>query len=229
MSNESLKAYHAAELFHLPARIFNEKLVSSLEEKGVKVFSPQRDGFEFTHLVSVLGKTLSEEDLDYAMQTIIYAYDILSITRADVVVARFDEPPDPGVDTEVLIANSLGVPVVAYRTDVRTPYGGPSDKYGGMHSFPVKNSRVIILQESSLSPSDDLDILTEKIFQEIREVHKQEERVTPAFLYETAEIAKVLFEGIGDIHSEKGLEELANRCVENRELLKNFGPRAIGI
>src|SRR3990167_10689111 len=96
------KIYHAAELFHLPARGFNEKLVESFEKNGITVFSPQRDGFEFTRLVGALEALLPPQALDQAMQTIIYTYDVFSISKSDVVIARFDEPPDPGVDTEVL-------------------------------------------------------------------------------------------------------------------------------
>ncbi len=102
------------------------------------------------------------------MQTIIYAYDLLSVSQSDVVLARFDEPPDPGVDTEVLIANTLGIPVIAYRTDVRSPYGTSSDKYGGMHSFPVKTSEMIIIHESSTSAQKDMSALSERLVSEIK-------------------------------------------------------------
>lgn len=228
--SKSERVYHAAELFHLPARYFNAALVSSLENEGIPVFSPQRDGFEFSQFGTVLSKYLSPEEIEKSLNVLIYAYDIRSLWKSDVVVARFDEPPDPGVDTEVLFANIAGIPVVVYRTDVRSPYGNYSDKFAGVHSFPIKESEVFIIKESSSSSEKDLQDLVRKIVAEVKTVLEsappRDKEKPPETYKEIFEIIDTLFEGI-DIHTEDGLADLAKRYIEHKKLMDAFGPRVV--
>ena len=227
MNRENLNIYHAAELFNLPARLFNEKLVDSFESNGLKVFSPQRDGFEFTQLENSLReKKISPELIEQTISTVIYAFDIFSIYKSDLIIARFDEPQDPGVDTEVLVANSLKIPVIGYRTDVRSPYGSTNDKNGGMHSFPIRTSEVFIIQPSSLLIKKDFEDLTSSILKNINEINstKRTNLDIPEFLQPTIKIASLLFDGIGNLHSPKGIEELISRCQKYQELINSFGP-----
>ena len=229
-SSERERVYSAAELFHLPARFFNDALVEGLENEGISVFSPQRNGFEFSQLGTVLAKYLPPEEIGEVLNVLIYAYDIKSMQESDVVVARFDEPSDPGVDTEVLFANVADIPVVAYRTDVRSPYGNYSDRFAGMHSFPIKESQVFIIQESSNSSRKDLQNLVGKIVAEVKTVLKsaslRDKEKIPKAYKKIFEIIDVLFEGI-DIHTEEGLIEVVKRYTEHKELLHAFGPRVV--
>jgi nucleoside 2-deoxyribosyltransferase len=232
MPAEKVNVYHAAEMFNLPARLFNARVVEELQRRGKKVFSPQRDGFEFTQLISRLQRNFSEEEIGEITNVVIFAFDVLSISKADLVLARVDEPPDPGVDTEILIADSLNIPVVAYRTDVRSPYGAITDRYAGMHSFPVKGAECIIIQGSSLSPEADMNSLIERIISETNTVSltsgkTENEDDIPASLRPALTIAHQLFDGIEDIHSPEGLEEFTQRCSLHQEELGNFGPRVI--
>jgi nucleoside 2-deoxyribosyltransferase len=229
---KKIKIYHAADLFNLPARQFNETLVNAFEANNLEVFSPQRDGFEFTQLQeSLLKNKISNELIDQAVNTIIYTYDIFSLSKSDVAVARIDEPQDPGVDTEVLIANALGIPVINYRTDIRNPYGLPTDKYSGLHSFPIKTSKTFIIQKSSTSVEKDFQNLKKSILKEIDKVvvknSKKNNYIIPKFIQPTLEIASILFAGIDNIHSESGFKELINRCLKNKEKLIQFGPTVI--
>lgn len=231
MAAEQLgRAYSAAELFHLPARYFNDVLVENLEKTGISVFNPQRDGFEFSQLGPVLAEHLPQAEIEKALNSLIYLYDIQSIWQSDVVIARFDEPPDPGVDTEVLFAHHAGIPVVAYRTDVRHPYGNYSSKFAGMHSFPIKEAPVLILQPSSNSSQEDLEKLTAKIVQEVKIVLQntplRDKEKTPEAYQKTFEIINALFQGI-DIHTSAGLTELVKRFNEHKHLINDFGPRVV--
>ena len=59
------------------------------------------------------------------------------IFDSDVILANMDEPVDPGVVIECMVAKEMGKPVVQYRTDSRGPYGGLGDFNKGMHQFPL--------------------------------------------------------------------------------------------
>lgn len=224
------RAYHAAELFHLPARLFNEKLVFDLESLGFNVFSPQRDGFEFTQLGTTLAKYLPPEEIGKAINHIIFPYDVYSIYKSDVVIARYDEPSDPGVIDEVLIANALGIPAVIYRTDVRSPYGSFKDPDRGMHTFPINTSQVMILTYPGAgSTENELHDLAVQLVRAI-EVELNKHPATPPksipdFLKPTFNVIDILFKGIKDIHSPEGLEELAKRYQSHQKELENLGPR----
>lgn len=227
---KTISVYHAAALFNLADRLSNHSLVEKLEANGIKVFSPQRDGFEFSQLVKNLKSYLPEEKKDLALNVLIYTYDIQAVSQSDAVIARVDEPLDPGVDTEVLVANALGIPVIAYRTDVRSPYGAYSGRFGGMHSFPVKAAQSIIIQEPSLSPEEDFQALSDTILDQTKVVTlKKDSRqmIVPGFLSPAFKIAELLFKGIQDLHSPKGLEKLGRRCVKYDAVLRKFGPTAV--
>lgn len=224
------RAYFAAELFNLPARYFNDILVKGLEDKGIQAFSPQRDGFEFSQLAPVLARHLPSEEIETSLNVLIYAYDIKSIWESDLVVARFDEPPDPGVDAEVLFANVAKIPVIAYRTDVRSPYGNTSDKFAGMHSFPIKGSQILIIQNSSPSSEKDLEDLIGKIVTEaetlLQNIPQRNLEEVPEAYRKILKIANMLFEDV-NIHTEEGLAKIAKRYMEHVELMHKFGPLVV--
>ena len=73
-----------------------------------------------------------------AYAQIVYMIDIGKfIYESDVILANMDEPVDPGVVVECMVAKEMGKPVVQYRTDSRGPYGGLGEFNKGMHVFPL--------------------------------------------------------------------------------------------
>jgi nucleoside 2-deoxyribosyltransferase len=43
--------------------------------------------------------------------------------NSDILIANLDEPIDPGVVVEILLAKELKIPVIGYRSDLRSPFG----------------------------------------------------------------------------------------------------------
>lgn len=224
-------AYHGAEMFNLAARFFNDRLVAGVESHGIDVFSPQRDGFEFSELAKTLAKYLPPESIEKALHTIILTYDVKALPEKDVMIARHDEPQDPGVNYETFVSNAFGVPVIAYRTDVRSPYGRLDDPYGGMHTFPVCSSQAMIFAINGGKTTDEeVKNLTERLVNEIQNILSGDyprKRDTPFFLRPTFKAIHMLYDGIKDVHSPAGLEELVRRYKAHREELEKLGPRWI--
>lgn len=230
-----LEIYNAAELFNGPNTRFNTEVTAGLEVKGYVVFSPQRDGFDFITLQNALAELLPPEKMEEAVRKIIYSWDIICINKSDVVIARMDEPQDPGVIHEIDIAQALDVPVITYRTDTRSPYGSITDTYGGMHTFPIESSEVLIrLMMPSKTPEEakkDMDNLINILDYELVKIHKK--TISPSFLnypenfQKILEIGDVLFNGVYDIHSQEGLKEIAKRYLENSEQIDKFGPHVV--
>lgn len=115
--------YFAASLFNTKECLFNIEITKKLENRGHKVYLPQRDGFEFSHLIQELPKELSELEKSKAVAWVIYLADLAKLSQGTVCLANFDEPLDPGVLIEIMYAKQLGIPTIGYRCDSRTPFG----------------------------------------------------------------------------------------------------------
>jgi nucleoside 2-deoxyribosyltransferase len=230
-----LEIYNAAELFNGPNTRFNAEVTEGLEKKGYKVFSPQRDGFEFISLQNTLAEMLPSEKIEEAVRKIIYSWDITSISKSDVVIARIDEPQDPGVIHEIDLANALGVPIITYRTDSRSPYGSITDTYGGMHTFPIESSVALIRRlMPSKTPDEankDMNNLINLLDSELVKIQKKSSNSNilnyPDNIQEILKIGDMLFKGIDDINSKDGLKEITKRYLENSEQIDKFGPRVV--
>jgi len=230
-----IEIYNAAEMFNGPNTRFNTEITSGLERKGYKVFSPQRDGFEFTSLQNALAGLLPPEKIEEAVRKIIYCRDITSINKTDVVIARLDEPQDPGVISEIAAAEDLGVPVIAYRTDTRSPYGSVTDTFGGMHTFSIESSLTLIkvmMPSRTLDESKtDLDNLINLLNSELIKIHKkpinQDFQRHSKNIQKTLDIGKVLFDGIDNVNSQGGLKEVAKRYLGNPGQIDKFGPHVV--
>ena len=59
------------------------------------------------------------------------------IYDSDVILASMEEPLDPGVVVECMVAKEMGKPIIIYRTESRGPYGGYGEFNKGMHVFPI--------------------------------------------------------------------------------------------
>lgn len=57
--------------------------------------------------------------------------------QSDFVLANLDEPIDTGVLTEIMMAREMNIPVIGYRSDLRTPFGDLNSFYKGTHYFAL--------------------------------------------------------------------------------------------
>ncbi len=228
--------YPAAALFNARETYFNSQLVDRLEELGYKTNFPQRDGFEFGNLTKALSGKLQPDQIDFTVQNVIYFLDMgVFVPKSDVVLANLDEPLDEGVVIEASYAKLMGKFVIGLRTDVRSPYGTPNGNFGGMHFFPAYQSHKFIFHYMpSKTPKEreqQMDSLVQKIHQSIQSAGISHQEEIPDYarqnpnLYPIIEGAGLLFEGIDDIHSEKGLEVIASRYIKNKQGLEKLGPK----
>ena len=232
-----MEIYNAAELFNGPNTRFNAEVTAGLEARGYRVFNPQRDGFDFISLQEALAKILPEKKIEEAVRRIIYSWDIFAINKSDVLIARLDEPQDPGVVHEIDIAKALDIPIIAYRTDVRSPYGSITDIYGGMHTFPIEPAqalfRVQMPSKTLYEAKKDMDFLIGLLDAELVGTEKAPVRkdlsVSQEGIAGIVAIGKMLFSGVANIHSREGLKEIAKRYQENYGQINWFGPRVVNV
>jgi len=223
--------YPAAALFNARETYFNSQLVERLERLGYKINFPQRDGFEFGNLTKALSEKLQQDKIGSAVQNIIYFLDMgVFLPKSDVVLANLDEPLDEGVVVEASYAKLMGKFVIGLRTDVRSPYGTPKDNFGGMHFFPAYQAHQFL---SHYMPSktpeereEQMSSLVQIIHSTIQEAGISHHETIPNYvtnnpnLHLILEGGRILFNGIGDIHSKEGLKEIASRYVKNKEKLE---------
>lgn len=104
--------YFAGPLFSQAEKDYNLKLTKLLEERGYKVFLPQRDGFEAAQFV---GK--SEDELT----KMIFEKDVSEILKADIVFMVLDgRVPDEGACVELGIAYANNKRCYGVKTDTRS-------------------------------------------------------------------------------------------------------------
>ncbi|MFZ5954895.1 MAG: nucleoside 2-deoxyribosyltransferase [Nanoarchaeota archaeon] len=226
-NNEKTKIYFAASLFSMREISFNLELANELEKK-YNVFLPQRDGFEFNKLSDKLNGKLPPEELSQAVNTIIYIFDIgYNLPKSDIIVANLDEPIDSGVNVEICYSALMGLPVVAFRTDVRSPYGQLTDKTGGIHPFlPFQCKTFIKYTEDS---NNKIKSLSKKIAESIENMNIQYQKKLPDYVLSNPNIrpifkaSDILF-GNGNARS---LESISDLYIKNKSLLQNLFPRII--
>lgn len=81
--------------------------------------------------------TLTPEQVSSAYCWLTLLIDVgLYLANSDVCIANLDEELDPGVLIELMYAKMMGIPIVGFRTETRTPYGRPETCNKGMHIFP---------------------------------------------------------------------------------------------
>jgi len=233
--HEKIAIYHAAALFNGRELLFNSVLTEGLEKRGYKVNLPQRDGFEFGMLNKYLSKKLPKNEMDSALSTIIYLLDVGHfIPKSDVVLANLDEPLDEGVVVEISYARILSKFVIGMRTDVRSPFGNLSDPLKGMHFFPAYQCNKFISHDLPCRTPDELEAQINSL------INKIDNTIKIANIFPQAPLsnlvlsnpkvsivlnnAKLLFSGISDRHSDKGLEEIAARYVKYKDKFKPIVP-----
>jgi len=216
--------YHAAPLFNWPDQVFNLKLTEKLKTFGYNVFLPQTEGFLFAELEDFLKKVLPKNEVSNAVNHIIYFLDKgWFLGRSDLCLARLDEPIDEGVVDEINFSKMIGIPVVGFRTDVRTPYGSAKNDTGGMHFFPAYTCDKFILSPPEFNSlkieNSKLGQLVEKIDQAFRGMAILERNYSCPLVEKVGEVSKKLFDGIQDIHSEEGLKAVAERYSNHKKYI----------
>jgi len=228
--------YFGGALFNGADNLFNISLAKKLEklsigqdEKKYKVILPQTMGFEFGRLHTALLEVLPSEEVMSAVQNVIYVLDIGKFLPNTYMIARCDEPLDPGVDIELAISHFYGNFNIGYRTDVRSPYGSSTDGFGGMHFFPGFMCDAFIVSPMPCRTLKESDGGIEKLACEINMIIDAVEKDKSSFrwrspsykcIVEIEDYAKLLFDGITDMHSTEGMKEIASRYVKYKEVLK---------
>lgn len=117
-----MRIYFAAPLFNAAEQRFNARLTWQLEERGHRVFLPQRDGFEMAEVDTEAGSDAAAE-----MRRGVFQLDSSEVIAADLMLAVLDgRVPDEGVCVEIGIAwanrNTTGGSgrIVGLKTDSRT-------------------------------------------------------------------------------------------------------------
>lgn len=117
-----LRLYFAGPLFNEAERQFNERLCAKLEEMGISVFLPQRDGIESSKPPY---HEMSKDERRHAM----FAMDLNEILATDIFLFILDgRVPDEGACVELGIAyaqrhlTQQKKVLVGLRTDKRTAF-----------------------------------------------------------------------------------------------------------
>jgi nucleoside 2-deoxyribosyltransferase len=127
MQERRRKVYCAGPLFTEKEREEMEELASALEQAGFSTFLPQRDGLELTKCVDYLVSSgMSQQDAGQMMSCAIFALDMFQVLHGcHALVANLNgRVPDEGTVSEAAMAWSRGKPVVGYKADSRTAFGG---------------------------------------------------------------------------------------------------------
>jgi nucleoside 2-deoxyribosyltransferase len=221
--------YLAAALFSGRETWFNLKLATCLEERGYATILPQRDGFEFRNLESVLEQRVAREKIPDIVQSIIYLLDVgFFLPNSNVVIANLDEPLDEGVLIEICHAQQLGIPVIGFRTDVRSPYGSPGEPLGGIHFFPAYQCDVFVKHgmpcgtdgQAKLEWEEFLGLL-ENAMSHLSAQGRLKSKASTSLL---AELAKEVFGDMEDLHSKDALSILVERCASLQDRLGKLRP-----
>jgi nucleoside 2-deoxyribosyltransferase len=229
-TTKDVTVYFAAGLFKAAQTHLNIRLCHLLETMVKRVYLPQRDGFEFSKLTAELAAHLSAEEAGTALQTIIYLLDLgIYVHNSDVVIANFDEPLDEGVVVEAVWGRMINKYTVAFRTDVRSPYGNLSDPLRGMHFFPAFQAHRFIWHSIVPTSVKAADTQEWNLFSKLLRAIEQRSESYPVArnIYHVdavRERALFLFEGIDDVHLDVSLGTIVNRYLTRRTWLAEIGP-----
>lgn len=138
------KIYCAGPLFTKKEREEMHDIASALEKEGFTTFLPQRDGLEMTSCVSFLIKNgVPRPDAEIMMARAIFSLDIYQVLiGCKALVANLNgRVPDEGTVSEASMAWSRGKPVVGYKADSRTAFGGQDNPLvAGLFEFKLCHS-----------------------------------------------------------------------------------------
>lgn len=106
-----LKCYIAGPLFSAQDRSLLEEIASQLENRGVEVYLPHRDGGD-------LGTVIFNEER-HSLRENLFREDLGRIRESDFLVALLDgQDSDSGTCVEIGIAFAAGMPIFGVKTDL---------------------------------------------------------------------------------------------------------------
>jgi nucleoside 2-deoxyribosyltransferase len=124
--NEVIKIYCAGPLFNAKEREEMAEIADALEKKGLNVFLPHRDGFEFANFYDAfieLGYT--EAEANEILNKTIFTLDVFQVLNSNGLILNINgRVPDEGAMVEAGIAWNAGKKVVIYKNDSRTLLNG---------------------------------------------------------------------------------------------------------
>lgn len=231
MMAEVLTLYPAAALFCARETMFNVMLVEQLEKRfGYRALLPQRDGFEFSKLAIPLASHLPADQVQRAVEDVIYLADMgWFIPQSQVVLANLDEPLDPGVIVEIVHARNLGKRVVGYRTDVRSPYGTLEDPLRGVHFFPAYQCHSFLHFTEACQTWADVETSVSRLAEILhQEIQRQRAFLGPVLRPsrepQLLAIANKLFGGLDRLNDQTSLDILAQRYRDCRGEIAELRP-----
>lgn len=125
--SRTVRVYCAGPLFNRAERDEMTGIADLLCTSGYSVYLPHRDGMEFRHIHQVLqDRGWGPAEAGHFLHAAIFALDVFQLVeRCDCVVWNINgRTPDEGAVSEAAIAWTLGMPIVAYKDDVRTMIAG---------------------------------------------------------------------------------------------------------
>ena len=141
MEGTRQKVYCAGPLFTNKEREEMQELADQLEQAGFSTFLPQRDGLELTACIDhLMRQGMAREPAGNLMSRAIFSVDIYQVLHGcDALVANLNgRVPDEGTVSEAAMAWSRGKPVVGYKADSRTAFGGQDNPLvAGLFQFNV--------------------------------------------------------------------------------------------
>lgn len=104
-------------------------IAEALENAGFATFLPQRDGVEMLAMRSMKAPaagTMLAAPGSKMMRKAVFGLDLLELLdRSNAVVVNLNgRVPDEGAVVEASLAFAAGIPVIAYKRDVRAPFRG---------------------------------------------------------------------------------------------------------
>ncbi|OHB66622.1 MAG: hypothetical protein A2V70_00785 [Planctomycetes bacterium RBG_13_63_9] len=141
MEETRKKIYCAGPLFTNKEREEMAELASALERAEFSTFLPQRDGLELTKCTDwLVCSGMSQQEAGQLMACAIFALDMFQVLHGcDALVANLNgRVPDEGTVSEAAMAWSRGKPVVGYKADSRTAFGGQDNPLvAGLFQFKL--------------------------------------------------------------------------------------------
>jgi nucleoside 2-deoxyribosyltransferase len=138
------KIYCAGPLFTDKEREEMLDIATALEDAGYRTFLPQRDGLELTKCIEwLVSNGQPREEAGRLMSFAIFSLDIYQVLcDCDAIVANLNgRVPDEGAVSEVAMAWSRGKPVIGYKADSRTVFGGQDNPLvAGLFEFNLCDS-----------------------------------------------------------------------------------------
>lgn len=124
--NNKPKIYVAGPLFNTGDRYGQQLIANTLEKAGYETYLPQRDGFEFKNLVTVLQKEgVPEDQLNQTVTQIIFNIDVYQLYLCSAIVANQENVfLDDGTVSETAISFCMGRGVVLFREDIIGLFSG---------------------------------------------------------------------------------------------------------